>query len=89
MRRPLLLISFPPMAFLISFPAIGLLTCLGALLLVPGSADAAADPFRKACRKQMGWSNAYAKTVTERSSPSLYMAFQDCLSKKMAASTKH
>lgn len=88
MSRPPFLMSFPPMAFLISSPAMALVVSLGGLLS-PSGADAAPDPFRKACRKEMGWSNAYAKTVTERSSPSLYVSFQNCVSKKMAASAKH
>jgi hypothetical protein len=71
--------------FKVFFCGLALMICAGVLLIVSVGANAAGDPFRKACRKEMGWSNAYAKTVTERSSPSLYMAFQNCVSKKMAA----
>jgi len=75
--------------FLTYFCGAVLFVCSAASLLVTVSADAAGDPFRKACRKELGWSNGYARTITERSSPSLYMAFQNCVSKRMAASTTH
>jgi len=36
----------------------------------------------------MGWTNEYASTITSKSNPGLYMAFQDCVS-KLAAAKKH
>jgi hypothetical protein len=44
--------------------------------------------FRGQCRKKMGWTNEYASTITSKSNPALYMAFQDCVS-KLAAAKKH
>jgi hypothetical protein len=40
---------------------------------------------RGQCRKKMGWTNAYASTITSKSNPALYQAFQDCVSKLAAA----
>jgi hypothetical protein len=43
---------------------------------------------RAECRKKMGWTNEYAKTITSKSNPGLYQAFQDCIS-KLAVAKKH
>jgi hypothetical protein len=43
---------------------------------------------RSECRKKMGWTNGYANTITAKSSPGLYAAFQDCIS-KLAVAKKH
>jgi hypothetical protein len=50
--------------------------------------DSAQAGERGQCRKKMGWTNAYASTITSKSNPGLYQAFQDCVS-KLAAAKKH
>jgi hypothetical protein len=63
---------------------------LGISLVVVSVAicDSAQAGERGQCRKKMGWTNEYASTITSKSNPALYMAFQDCVA-KLAAAKKH